>query len=164
MYAAHGDTAHIRRKVERCDQHLGGTFERLWLGDVFYDGVEHGGDIVGGLAPVGAHPALLGRAVDSGEVELILRGIEVEHQVKHHLLHLIGPAVGLVYLIDDHYRFETDLNGFLEHEAGLRHRAFEGIDQQQAAVGHVEHSFYLTAEVSVSRSVDNIDFIAFVID
>ena len=33
----------------------------------------------------------------------------------------------------------------------------EGVDEQQAAVGHVEHAFHFTAEVGVARSVDDVD-------
>ena len=114
--------------------------------------------------PVGRHPAVLGRAIDGGEVELIFSGIEVKHQVEHHLLHFVGAAVGLVDLVDYHYRFQTHLNGFLKHESGLGHRAFKGIDKEQTSVGHIEHALHLAAEVSVSRSVDDVDFGVLIVD
>ena len=46
---------------------------------------------------------------------------------------------------------------FAEHEFGLRHRAFLGVDDQQAAVGHVQRALDFAREVSVARRVDDID-------
>ena len=49
----------------------------------------------------------------------------------------------------------------LQHETCLGHGALKGVDQQNTAVGHIEHTLYLTAEVGVARGVDNIDFCTF---
>ncbi len=41
------------------------------------------------------------------------------------------------------------------------HRAFKGIDKEEAAVGHVDIiSLYLATEVGVSRSVNDVDLVA----
>ena len=101
---------------------------------------------------------VLGRTVDGGEVQLFFCGIEAEHQVEHHFVHFLGAAVGLVHLVHHHDGLQANLKRLLEHEARLRHRSFESVDQQDAAVGHVEHTFHLAAEVAVSRSIDNVDF------
>ena len=111
-----------------------------------------------------AHPAVLGRAVDHGEVELLLRGVEVAHQVEHHFVDFLGAAVGLVHLVDHDDGLKAYLEGLLQDEACLRHGAFEGVDQEQAAVRHVEHALHLSAEVGVSRGVDNVDLHALVAD
>ena len=44
-----------------------------------------------------------------------------------------------------------------EHEARLGHRALHRIDEQQAAIGHVEHALDLAAEVGVAGRVDDVD-------
>ena len=87
---------------------------------------------------------------------MLFGGVEVEHQFENHLLYLIGATVLLVDLVDDHDGFQPHLNGLLQHKAGLGHGAFEGVDQQQAAVGHVEYAFYLASEVGVARGVDDV--------
>ena len=156
-HAAHGDAAHIRGVLQRGDEHLRGAFHDLRSGNLFDDGVEQRGDVGGRLAPVTRHPALLGTAVDGLEVELLLRGIEREHQVEHLFVDLVGAAVQLVHLVDDDNGLLAHLKGLLEHEAGLRHGAFEGIDQQQHAVGHVEHALHLAAEVGMAGGVDDVD-------
>ena len=86
------------------------------------------------------------------------------HEVEHHLVNLLGATVGFVDLIHHYDGFQTDLKGLLKHKACLGHRALEGIDEQQAAVGHIEHTLYLATEVGVARSVDDIDFRTFPID
>jgi len=100
--AADGDAAHVGAEVETGDEHLRLALVGGGRRDALYDGVEHRGDVAARLAPVAAHPALLGGAVDGGEVELVLGGVEVEHQVKDHLVDLVGTAVRLVDLVDDH--------------------------------------------------------------
>ena len=71
-------------------------------------------------------------------------------------------GVGFIHLIDDHDGLQAQLDGLLQHETGLRHGAFEGVDQQQHAVGHVEHALHLAAKVGVARGVDDIDFDVFI--
>ena len=89
-------------------------------------------------------------------VELLFGGFEREHEVEHGFVHLLGAAVGLVDLVDDHNGLEAHLDGFLQYETCLRHRPFEGVDQQQHAVGHVEHALHFAAEVGVAWSVDDV--------
>ena len=164
MHAAHRYATCIVAVVETRDEHLRRAFEYLGSGDVLEDAVEQIGDVCCRLLPVLGHPALLCRAVDNGEVELILRCIEVAHEVEHHLIHLFGAAVGLIDFVDDDDRLQANLQGFLQHEARLRHRSFEGIDEQQAAVGHVQDALHLAAEVRVARRVDDVYLRVLVVD
>ena len=162
--ATYGDTPYIRRVIERCDKHLGRAFQIGRLGDILYDGIEQGLDVIGRLAPVGTHPSLFGRTVYSGEIELLFRCVETKHKVEHHVLHLIGATVGLVNFVNDNHRLQTHFYRFLQHKTGLRHGALESVDEQQTAVGHIEHPLYLTAEIGVSRRIYNIYLIIFIPD
>ena len=164
VHAAHGNTARIARIVERGDKHLRRAFQLLWSGNHLQNLVQQIGDVARRYVIVGTHPAVLGRAIDYGEVKLVFSGIEREHQVEHHLVDLLWPAVGLVHLVHHHNGLQSDLQCLLQHETGLRHGAFERVHQQQTAVGHVQHALHLAAEVGVSRSVDNVDFCSFPIN
>ena len=62
-----------------------------------------------------------------------------------------------VDLVDDHDDAQADLERLAQHEAGLRHRALGGVDEQQAPVGHVQHPLDLAAEVGVAGRVDDVD-------
>ena len=51
-----------------------------------------------------------------------------------------------------------------QHHAGLRHRSFDSIDQQKAAVGHPKHALDLAAEIRMTRRVDNVELHPLVAD
>ena len=71
--------------------------------------------------------------------------------------HLLDAGVAAVDLVDDDDRAQAKLERLAQDEARLRHRAFDGVDQQQAAVGHVEDALDLAAEVGVAGGVDDVD-------
>ena len=164
VYTSHGNASGIVGVVQTGNQHLGCTLQLFGCGNVLHDAVQQVADVVGGLSPILAHPSVLGRTVNHGEVQLFLCGIQVTHQIEDHLIHLLGPAVGLVHLVDHHYGLQPYLQGFLQDKACLRHGALEGVHQQNASVGHIEHTFHLSSEVTVSRGVDDVYLGTFVID
>ena len=105
----------------------------------------------------GGHPALLGRAVEDRELELLLAGVERGEQVEHLVDHLRRPGVRAVDLVDHHDRLESHLQRLGHHELGLRQRSLGGIDQHQGTVDHVENALDLAAEVGVTRRIDDVD-------
>ena len=164
MHTSHSDTSGIARIVERRDEHLWCTLDYLRSRNHLHNLVEKISDIVCRFLPVLAHPSVLCRTIYHGEVQLVLSGVEREHEVEHHLIHLLGAAVRLIHLVHHNNGFESNLQSLLQHETRLRHRALEGIHQQQASVCHIEHTLHLATEVGVSRSINDIDFCSFPID
>jgi hypothetical protein len=69
----------------------------------------------------------------------------------------VASCTRAVDLVDDHDRLEAHREGLLGHEAGLRHRTVEGIDEDQDRVDHRQHAFHFAAEVGMSRGVDDVD-------
>ena len=108
--------------------------------------------------------ALPGGAEDGGGLELLVRGVQIQQQLQHLVHDLVDPGVGPVDLVHDHDDLVAQLQRLLQHEAGLGHGAFEGVDDEQHAVGHVEHALDLAAEVAVAGSVYDVDFVSFVAD
>jgi hypothetical protein len=53
--------------------------------------------------------------------------------------------------------FEALRQRLAEHELGLRHRAFGGIDEDHHAVHHREDALHLAAEIGVAGGVDDVD-------
>ena len=51
-----------------------------------------------------------------------------------------------------------------ENIAGLRQRAFRGVNEEHNAVHHLESAFYLAAEVRVARGVDDVDLVVVIIE
>ena len=159
MHAPHGYATKVVAIVERGDEQLQAFALGLsGCGDDIYYLVEQIGDVLRGLLPIGPHPPLLSRTIDHGEVELLLGCPEVKHKVEHHLIDLFGPTARLINLVDNDDGFQPYLQCLLQDEARLGHRAFEGIDEQEATIGHVQHALHLTAKVGVARGVDDVDF------
>src|SRR5680860_307609 len=103
------------------------------------------------------HPAFFGRAVEDGEVELLVGRLERGEEVEHLVHHLLRPCVGAVDLVDDDDGLEPHLERLRHHEFRLRQGAFGGVDQYQGAVNHAEDALNLTAEIGMARRVDDID-------
>ena len=103
------------------------------------------------------HPALLGRSVENREVELLVGGVERREQVEHFVDDFGRAGVGTVDLVDDDDRLQAELQRLGDHELGLRHRAFGGVDQHDRAVDHDEDALDLAAEIGVAGGVDDVD-------
>ena len=107
--------------------------------------------------------AVAGVGVDDGEVELGVIRVEVDEQVVD-LVHDLGdPGVGPVDLVDHEDRRQPELQRLLQHEPGLRQRAFRGVHEQQHAVHHLEGALHFAAEVRVAGRVHDVDLHAVVV-
>ena len=105
MNAAYSDTTYIFGEVQRCNQHLGSSFQYLRFRNIFDDSIQQCIDIFGRLLPVFRHPPLFSGTVDCREIQLFFGCIQAEHQVEHHFLHFRRTTVRLVYLINNYDRF-----------------------------------------------------------
>src|SRR5213076_2813993 len=88
------------------------------------------------LGVVGARPDLQGRGVDDREVELRVAGAEFVEQVEGLVDDPRRAAPGPVDLVDHHDGLQALGERLARHEACLRHRSLDRIDQQQHAVHH----------------------------
>ena len=107
-------------------------------------------------------PAILAAAIEHRKIELVVAGIQLYEQVEYLVVHIVRTRVGFIDLIDDHHRLQVQLQRLVEYKAGLRHRPLGGIDQQQDAVGQVQHALHLPAEIAMAGSVDHVDLHALV--
>ena len=73
-------------------------------------------------------------------------------------------AAVTVNLVHHHDGDKPEFEGFLRHEAGLGHRAFECVHDQKHAVHRTENAFHLAAEVGVPRGIDDVHAVALVHD
>ena len=71
----------------------------------------------------------------------------------------MDARVRAVDLVDDHDDLVPQLQRLLQHEAGLRHRAFGGVHQQQNAVHHLEDTLDLAGKIGVARCIDDVDLV-----
>jgi hypothetical protein len=114
----------------------------------------------------GAGHARASRGVERGQAQCLLGGLlslvvevggDVEQQIVAVRNHLGDTGVGAVGLVDDEDHRQVRGQRLAQHEPGLRQRALRGVDQQQHAVDHGQPTLDLTAEVGVSRGVDDVD-------
>ena len=87
---------------------------------------------------------------------------ELVKQIERGIDHPVRTSARAVDLVDHDDGLQTGGKSLAGHKARLRHRAFNGVDQQQHAVDHRQNAFDFTAEVSVPRGVDDVDVNAFV--
>ncbi len=95
--------------------------------------------------------------VEDGEIERLIVRAKLDEQIEHLVEHLVGAGVGAVDLVEDDDRPQLVLKRFFQHEAGLRHGPFGGIDEQEDAVGHAQDAFDFAAEIGVAGGVDQVD-------
>ena len=144
--------------VDRADLHRDRTVDvDVRRRDVLDDRVEQRNHVHVVVIGLVAGVAVDRAGVDDGEVELRVVGAEIEHELEHLVDDLVRAGARTVDLVDDDHRLQAMLERVLEHETGLRHRALEGVDDEQAAVGHLQDALDLAAEVGVARRVDDVD-------
>src|SRR5439155_25028024 len=93
--------------------------------------------------------------VKNWEIELLIRRAELDHQIENFVEHGLGPCIAAIDLVDDDDRKETEDERLAEDEAGLRHRTFGGIDQQDHTLDHREDALHFAAEIGVAGRVDD---------
>ena len=155
----HADAPEILRVVQGGHLHAQGLLQiHVGVGHMLDDGLEHRLQILLLVRRPGvARPAFLRRGINHGEVQGVVLGAQRHQQVEALVDHALRVAVRPVALVDDDHGAQPGLQGLGEHEAGLGHGALEGVDHQQAAVGHAEDALDLAAEVGVARGVDDVD-------
>lgn len=128
------------------------------------DGIEQRQHIHVAVVRVEACVAVHRARVDSREVELLIACTQLEHELEDLIEDFVGACTRAIDLVDDDDGHQIEAEGMLENETRLRHGALEGIDQQQDAVGHLEHALDLATEVGMARRVDDIDLHVLVAD
>ena len=110
-----------------------------------------------GAGRIGRHPALPGRTVKNGKVELFLARLERGEQIEDLIGDFRGAGVRPIDLVDDDDWLQSHFERLGDHELGLRQRALGGVHQHQRAVHHVEDALDLAAEIGVAGRIDDID-------
>ena len=166
LNAADADAADIRGIIERRDLQLQRAVDVIGLGrrHVLEDSLEHRAHVGRRRLEFGLGVAVDRRGVDDREVELLVAGAELVEEVEGLVDDPVRARTVAVNLVDHHDRLEAQGQRLLGHEAGLRHRAFDSIDEKQHAVDHAQHALDLATEVSVPRGVDDVDVHTLVID
>ncbi len=95
--------------------------------------------------------------IDNREIELIFSGVQVDKKVVDFVQDLFRPRVGAVDLVQHHNWRKLGRESLLQNVAGLRQRAFAGVDEEHHAVHHAQGAFDFAAEIAVAGGVHDVD-------
>src|SRR5216684_2993015 len=135
-----------------------------WSGNGIADRLEKRLEVDALVVRVVHRHAVAPNGVQNAKIEVRVSGSQFKKQVLRPLVDLLDARIAAINLVDNHDRFEVQLQCLLQDKARLRHGAFDGVDQQDAAIGHVEHALDLAAKVGMSGGVDNVNFDAAIDD
>ena len=157
--SADTDSAHVFIIVDGRDQHLQRLIRvALRRIHIRHNGVEQRFQILALTVGFKAcSTSTAGAVQERGVLQLFLAGIQIHQQFQYFVCDLIQTSVRTVDLVDNNDDLQIHFQRLGQHETSLRHRALCGIDQQDRTVYHAQNTFYLAAEVSVSRGINNID-------
>ena len=156
--AADGDGAQVAIVVECGDEQLERPLGvRMGRRDMADYCLEEGGKVQWRVVEVRDGVALARRGVEDGKVELVSVGSELKEEVLDGPERLGDASGRAVDLVDNDDGAQTLGHGGLEDVARLGSRAVHGVDEQEAAVGHVDDALDLAAEVNVAGGVDDVD-------
>ena len=108
--------------------------------------------------------AIARRHVDDRRVELRLVGLELDEEIEHLVVDAQRIGAGTIDLVDHDDRRSAERERLAQHEARLRHRTVERVDDEQHAVHHAQNALDLAAEIGVARRVDDVDLGAVPVD
>ncbi len=141
------------------DQHLEAAGLDDGCGDELDDRLEQGLEVGGEGVRLLAGSALFRHRIDHRRLELVGVLGELQEQV----VDLVEGGLGESAFLRSTLLITTMIRSPTSKALRRTNRPCRGIgslgriDQEQATIGHVEHSFHLAAEVGVSRRVDDID-------
>ncbi len=149
--------AHVVGVFRVCHDHLERTVSDGGRRDVLENGVQERAEVAGARRRIEAREPETARAVQDGEVEVMVERREREKEVADLLLHFEGPRVRAVDLVDENDRPLVPFDRLFQHETGLRQRPFGRVDQEEHAFHHRQDALDLGAEVPVPGRVDDVD-------
>ena len=91
-------------------------------------------------------------------------GAEVVEEFEDLVHDPVRTGARTVNLVQHDDRLEATGESLHGHEAGLRHRAVNGVDEQADGIDHGQHALDFTTEVGVTWGIDDVDVRAFVFD
>ncbi len=94
---------------------------------------------------------------DDRKIGLLVIRAEFDEQIEYFVDDFGSASIFAIDFIDDDDRLEIEFQRFAQHKARLRHHALGGIDQQQHALPHLQYAFDLTAEIGMSRCIDDVE-------
>src|ERR1700728_2509529 len=164
-YATDGEAAEIVAVVKIRNQQLqGGRWIAFGGRDVLKDGFKEWLQIIAVAVGIELCDTGFRVRVDHGEIELLFGGIEIDEEIVNFVQDLLNAGIGAVDFVDDDDRRKLGFESLHQYIAGLRERAFAGVDQKHDAVDDFQGALDFAAEVAVTERIDDVDLGSVVTD
>ena len=132
--------------------------------DIVKDRVEQRLQVLVLVVQVADAVAVTRRRVEERALELLIRGVQIHHQLQRLVHDLLRSRLRAVDLVDADDDGKIEIQRLLQHKFRLGHRPLERVHQQDDAVDHLQHTLDLAAEVRMPRRIDDINLHALVGD
>src|SRR5690606_4885553 len=163
--APDADLSNVSAVVDRNDLQLQGAVGIVFsLRHVLENGVEKRTHVAASHIVGQACEARKARCIDNRKIQLLFGGSQLVKQIKGGVDDMVRAGTLPVNLVDHNDRFQTKAKCLACDESGLRHGAFNSVNQQEYAVNHGQHPFDFASEVRVSRGVNDVDVCTLVLD
>ena len=157
--------SHILIVIDRGNEHLGSAVGiALGRGNMLNYRIKQGLHVLGLIGKLEDRDSRLCRRVNERRVELVFARVELNEEVEYLVNDSLGIGLGTVDLVDADDDRQAQLQGLLQNELGLGHRALKCVNDEDYAVNHLEHSLNLAAEIGVAGRVYDIYLYSVVID
>ena len=123
------------------------------IGDGMKQNCHVGGPVIG----LQRRPAFQRRGVDYWKIKLRVARVQPLEQIERLVQRPSRPRADTVHLVDHDDRAKPQRQRLAGDKARLRHRAFDGVDQQQNRVDHRQNALDLAAEVGMAGRIDDVD-------
>ncbi len=150
--------AEIRRVIDSGHEHLKWSIHLARrCGNVLDDRIEQRRQIDWRYIEIHRCDSVTRGCVYHRSIELRFVSLEFDEKIEHFVVNTKRVSSGPVDLIDDDNWSALQLECFSKDEACLRHWPVESVDDEQHSIHHAKNSLDLTAEVGVTRRVDDVD-------
>ena len=164
FYTAYRDTSHIFVIINRRNQHLQrAAFVTLRRRNIVLYCFKQHLQILSLLILGKRRRARTSRTEYNWTFKLILACVKVYKQIKNFIRNLIKSGIRAVNLVYHNNDAVLHFQSLLQNKSCLRHWSLSSINQQNNSVHHLKNSFYLTAEVGMSRRINYIHLYIFII-
>ena len=165
FYFADTDTAYIFIVVNGADQYLSVCFRITFrCRDIFQNGFKQRSHVFRSIFQIKNCVACFGGCIEERTVKLLIGSLQIHQKFQNFVNDLIRTCFRTVDLVDTDDDMQIQFKSFFQHKFGLRHSSFKGIYQKNYAVNHLQYTFYLASEISVTRGVNDIDFDTFIMN
>ena len=157
------DTANVFIVIDGADQHLCTCIRISFRSrDVIQDGLKQRNHVFRFIVDIVSCISVSCRSKKERAVKLFVRCAQIDEKFKNFIDNFIRTCFRTVDLVDTYDNRELQCKSFFQNKFGLWHGTFKSVNQKNHSIDHLKDTFYFSAEIGMSRSVNDIDLCIFI--